>query len=403
MKQEEYKKTNIISNKYSLIFVSALLIIAVIFLVYKYTAPNLFDGKVSNQETQTNADYVVWSGGRFPSGNSDIYLYQINNGMTTQVTETIIDEIMPRISGDYVVWESRLDGDWEIYLYQISKDKITQITDNSTDDVWPEISGDHIVWHGDSGGDSEIYLYQISSATTTQITNNSTDEVYPQISGDYVVWEKRFDDSSVFDDCDIYLYQISKGTITHISKNTTYDRELRVNGNIVAWAGIENEKFNIYLYQISSGITKQVTSDLVDYYILYLWIDGDYILWDDPKNDNVSYVYCISTGTVTEIPNLNLNFAQRHPVSGDYVVGTNSIDGDSEIYLYQIHNGKMMKITNNKISDSRPQTNGHFIVWLGHPNEDWYIEVYLYDIDSGTTTRITTNEFEDEYPYLSID
>ena len=63
----------------------------------------------------------------------------------------------------------------------------------------------------------------------------------------YVVWQGDADG-----DNEIYLYEIRSGITTQISNNEADDYYPKVNGDYVVWSGDGDEE--VYLYQISTGI-----------------------------------------------------------------------------------------------------------------------------------------------------
>ena len=64
--------------------------------------------------------------------------------------------------------------------------RITQLTNNILYDGSPQISGTNVVWEVYDGNDGEIFFY--NGTTTTQLTNYSFYDYDPQISGANVVW-----------------------------------------------------------------------------------------------------------------------------------------------------------------------------------------------------------------------
>ena len=163
-----------ISTKTWVFAAAALLVIAAGVVVWR--------GAVQPDEPQ----YVVWEGS--DGEDIEIFLYEIDTGEITQISNNEIDDKHSEISGDHIAWMGNEDGDWDIYLYQISSGITTQITNNDAEDYDPQVSGDYVVWQGWKSKNPEIYLYRISTGITTQVSNNEVKDSGPQISGDYVVW-----------------------------------------------------------------------------------------------------------------------------------------------------------------------------------------------------------------------
>ena len=98
-----------------------------------------------------------------------------NNIRITQITDNEIDDYLPLISGNNLVWTSYdydVINSAEIYFYDGKT--TTQITDNEIDDYLPSISGFNVAWISYDGNDEEIYFYD--GKTTTQITDNEVND-----------------------------------------------------------------------------------------------------------------------------------------------------------------------------------------------------------------------------------
>lgn len=133
--------------------------------------------------------------------------------LSESITDNEVEDINPIISGDLIVWESRVadvvveppiepsgesgaegeeeeaeDGaDFEIML---STDGVVrQITNNDGDDIHPSISGNDIVWQAWDGNDWEIWAYNVTSDSLRQMTMNETDDINPQIDDNRIVWQ----------------------------------------------------------------------------------------------------------------------------------------------------------------------------------------------------------------------
>ena len=100
---------------------------------------------------------------RHKYGNDyEIFLYNINTGMTTQLTDNGYNDKDPQINGNNVVWQGEEgNNDWEIFHYDIKKGITTQVTSNSDDDEDPQVSKKGIVWRSEDENDDEIHYYPI--------------------------------------------------------------------------------------------------------------------------------------------------------------------------------------------------------------------------------------------------
>jgi len=93
-------------------------------------------------DPQVNNGNITWWGGIF--NNNQVFLW---DGDTVQQLSNSGLNQFPKIDGQFVVWqgwEGFGGGDLEIFLWDGSE--VHQLTDNDVDDNMPQISGNHIVW-----------------------------------------------------------------------------------------------------------------------------------------------------------------------------------------------------------------------------------------------------------------
>ena len=125
-------------------------------------------------------------------------------------------------------------------------------------------------------------------------------------------------------------------------------------------------------------------------------VNGDYVVWHgNLDGDFEIYLYQIRSDTTTQV-SINMADDLYPQVYGDYIVWLGDEDGDNDIYLYQISNGMTAQVSNNTAKDYNPQIYGDYVVWVGEVDGDE--EVYLYQISSGTTMQVSNNTAYDSSP-----
>jgi beta propeller repeat protein len=320
----------------------------------KFEVFQLTNNDTGDYSPQISDNKVVWEG--YDSNDSEIYLYNYDNGTVVQLTDNDTSDYSPQISGDKVVWQGYDSNDSEIYLYDGTQ--AIQLTDNDTDEYSPKISDNNIVWEGYDGKDSEIYLY--NGTQTIQLTNNDTYDSSPRISGNKVVWS-GYDGK----DSEIYLYD---GTnTTKLTVNGTDDYNPQILGNNIVWQGYDNNDSEIYLYDGTQTI--QLTNN--DTYEYSPQISGDKVVWEAyDGNDSEIYLYD-GTQTVQLTNNDTSDYTPQ--ISGNKVVWEGYDGNDSEIYLYD--GNQTIQLTNNDIYESSPRISGNKVVWQGYNGND--SEIYL--------------------------
>jgi beta propeller repeat protein len=69
-------------------------------------------------------------------------------------------------------------------------------------------------------------------------------------------------------------------------------------------------------------------------------------------------------------------------VHGNYIVWQGHVDGDWEVFLYNIATGQTTQVTENDYDDFSPQTDGNDVVWVGYNRPGG--EIFLYHIGEPT-------------------
>ncbi len=216
-------------------------------------------------------NHVVWYRTPYGSKESHIMDYQIDTGITTQIPDSAYGRY-PKTDGNYITWyTSASTSTREIYYYDFNTQITTQITNNTTSDIQPRISAGNITWQGNDR-DDEIFLYQINSGTLTQITNNTRADQYPEIYGNNMVWR-----SNLTRYYNIYLYNIDTATTTNISQNTAYNAVPNLDAHSVVWQSNQNGSNDIYHYDLDTQVTTQITTQPNS--DEYAFVSGDHIAW----------------------------------------------------------------------------------------------------------------------------
>ena len=134
---------------------------------------------------------------RIVSSLGAIFLTLAASAVGQVITDNEVEDSKPKISGDFIVWQSRVAdtgdfadtglADYEI-MARFGGENV-QITDNDGDDINCQISGNNIVWQSWDGTDWEIWAYNRTSDIVEQITNNDGDDINPMIDASTIVWQ----------------------------------------------------------------------------------------------------------------------------------------------------------------------------------------------------------------------
>ncbi|MDD1663997.1 MAG: PKD domain-containing protein [Methanomicrobiales archaeon] len=217
------------------------------------------------QNPDISGERIVWE----DWSDGLIRLYDLAGGTDVKVAPSDMWQTSPAISGSLVAWEEVSSVGTMNITY---RDLLTGTTGVlTTDGISPAVSGQRIVWV-DSPLYESLSLYDGNDGTTgTLVSNGDPTNEYPALSGDGVVWANG-----------------SQRTISY--KNLTTGEEIliasdpltmRINpvisGGLIVWQDRRNGNWDLYLYNLSSGLETRLTAGPGDH--TNPAIDGTRIAW----------------------------------------------------------------------------------------------------------------------------
>ncbi len=370
-------------NKSRSLFVIILISIALVAVGSAGTETQLTQGERLTQRTAIYGNYVFWT----ESAGNDVHAYDLTTGNRTNITGYSAGGKLNAYE-DKVVWTSDSEA---VYMYDLSTGNETLIASGRRG---PDIYGNYMVYtnnyyYGQDHQNDGIYLYDLNTQNETRIAAIYS---FPAIYGKKVVWFQE-NSSSAYD---IYLYDISTqatGKIT-TTNSSIPESKLDIFGNVVVWT----ESGNVYMHDIASNKTTQVTSNVSAYQPA---IYGNWIVYTigDPYSggDKDIYMYEISAARTTRITNSTLAF--NPSVYGDKIVYADCRNNPEfcearDIYLYDLSNTSsnlVANFTGNVSSGTAPLNVSFTDTSMGTPNA-WY-----WDFGDGDIS----NEQDPVHTYLS--
>lgn len=246
--------------------------------------------------------------------------------------------------------------------------------------------------------------------TIISTLNNGWNHQLPKIFGDRIVWQDS-DPSNSYGI--IRLYNITSGIETQVTDNTGYATNPAIWGDFIAYTACSGgpscngQISNIFLYDISTGKTAQISSgsDWQDYPAL----TGNQVVWQDHPLPLSSGYYRIFTstippGTAAEIS--DPGFDQSNPAAyGNLIAWVNWSTGNPEIYLYNSTSGLSAPVTlpNSGWDEETPAIYDNRIVW--QDNRDGNYEIFISGSSPGLEDVVSPGDGSliPSYPAISGD
>jgi len=206
-----------------------------------------------------SGNIVVWEDTRdYLTTGYDIYGMDLSTETEFPICTAPEDQRAPDISGDIVVWVDLRNSSTapDIYGKDLSTETEFAICTEEHMQYWPRISGDTVVWQDirNSGGGWDIYGKYLSTETEFPICTAATTQYVPTISGTIVVWQDQRNFSTSSDD--LYGKDLSGGDEFAICTAAGAQSAAAVSGSIVVWQDKRNSSTNgsdIYGNDLSGG------------------------------------------------------------------------------------------------------------------------------------------------------
>ena len=280
--------------------------------------------------TDLSGDLSVGVGGEgIDMSEMGIFLVNVRTGDKKRITEGGhgLREVV--VSSDYIVWSdlrrqieipgsternrsSRLSVD--IFVMDLSTGEERRITDVPARRRSLSIDGNLLVWQdnrneiGEHRSHYDIYAYDIEADEEIAVQVAPGAQHSPSVSGDRVVWLDESDDDSR-----VMLHDFANDETRVIDDSTEPVLPPDIHGNNIVWRGYdENGDHAVYLYDIASDERRQIASpsrgstdgpQISDRYVV--WTEE----WPCDVGSNIMpdgmgvYVYDLADGEVTKISN----------------------------------------------------------------------------------------------------
>ncbi len=168
--------------------------------------------------------FIVYESSR--DGNWELYIFDVITGSEYRLTDHQAQDINPAWSpdGSKVVFQSDRDGFWQIYEVDLATLAVRRLSDGAGPDLDASYSSDgsQIAFRSyrDNGNTSVIYVMNADGSNPFAITQPDEDATNPAWSVDnsLIAYQSDLDG-----DLDIYVYEISSGQTRQLTDNNIPD------------------------------------------------------------------------------------------------------------------------------------------------------------------------------------
>lgn len=271
------------------------------------------------------------------------------------------------------------------------------------------------------------FIYSLPTEAMTEVfrlTNNFYPDVYPQMYGQLLTWQAFMDENPAdqFEgDWEVWVGHLPTRQVVRLTDNKGDDLAPKTNGSVIVWQGEGEKSQEIYLFDWSSEITKQLTNDLNEDFLPQIW--GDWVVWcAQPQKEGVLqagevFLYRISTQTITCLSQLvdpgnlahdsspRIGYLEQEDalafgggVSGPLVFWPQEKGENNTSFLYHLDTGRFQTVPPGFLWPENRQRSKALQVVSRSDGIDR--ELFLFQPSANHYLQLTSNEYPDRYPCL---
>lgn len=227
--------------------------------------------------------------------------------------------------------------------------------------------------------------------TPISVTNLTAHYYEPAISGDTIVWWDTRNSGK-----DIFLYDISTGVERQLTDTAWGERNPVISGKYVAWQDsryYDTDGYDIELYDLDTDTSTLIAADSGDQ--TNPSIDGDLVVWQDSRN-GVSDIYLYSIASETETQVTGAGGDQLFPrVWDNIVVWEDDASWPRIITMYYFAGNQtpFPPVSFGLGEDqATPVIKDNYLAWSDNHLDQIYYHIFRMDLSTGEIEDITPDE-----------
>ncbi|UCD18959.1 MAG: PD40 domain-containing protein [candidate division WOR-3 bacterium] len=223
----------------------------------------------------------------------------------------------------------------DLYLCTLDGSDVRRVVSGgmNTDPVFSP-DGNAIAFVSDRDGDEDLYLYDRLTTDLKKLTDNSAQDFAPAFSpdGGKLAFVSNMDDPNKWE---IYVVSIQNGKIARLTDNNYWDGfpKFTANGQSIVFSSKRGKSEDIYVMRLDGG--------------------GLEVLFSSPADDN------------------DPTLVREH------LFFKSEMDGEWEVYRYNVMNRQLIRLTNNEWPDWNPRVSqdGSLLMLARRTKQRWTLHV----------------------------
>lgn len=246
-------------------------------------------------------------------GDRDIYAYV--NGEKINLTNNEVEDGIPYIYGNSLLFFSDRDGDDEIYMMNKDGSHLVQLTFNDKQDRAASFShdGQYITFTSERDGDKEIFIMNRDGTNQKQLTHNSTKDFWSEFSyDDHYITYTTFESGQDTYRIDIRDWQNRDSFESELFMKNCSRCSFSPDGQWIAYSSKIKGYWQISIADLESLTERVLTSSLSNQWVPS-WYDNDHLIFSRETGYKASVIK-ININTLEEVEILPKDAQNWRPI-----------------------------------------------------------------------------------------